>query len=124
MLRFVRGMGLRPLVAGNIKGLHDVHRNPTTQRNFAQRWGQNVNMVTSFADGTKVSFEQAVVANGFGLTVACRGMNGWEHSGHIDELTKRYDIDELSDLGGIVDYVVGASPSPGVFVMATHSDAT
>jgi predicted homoserine dehydrogenase-like protein len=27
-------------------------------------------MVTSFADGTKISFEQAVVANATGMTVA------------------------------------------------------
>ena len=30
-------------------------------------------MVTSFADGTKISFEQAIVANATGMTVARRG---------------------------------------------------
>jgi predicted homoserine dehydrogenase-like protein len=34
-------------------------------------------MVTSFADGTKVSFEQAVVANMTGMTVAKRGCHGY-----------------------------------------------
>ena len=33
-------------------------------------------MVTSFADGTKISFEQAIVANATGMTVAQRGMRG------------------------------------------------
>jgi predicted homoserine dehydrogenase-like protein len=79
-------------------------------------------MVTSFADGTKISFEQAIVANATGMSVARRGMLGYDHHGHVDELTTRYDVDQLRELGGIVDYVVGAKPGPGVFVLATHDD--
>lgn len=122
LYRFVRGLGLTPLVCGNIKGLQDEYRNPTTQKGFAEKWGQNVNMVTSFADGTKISFEQAIVANATGMTVAERGMTGREFDGHVDQLTSFYDVDELSALGGIVDYVVKSKPSPGVFVLARHDD--
>lgn len=122
LIRFVRGLGLEPLVAGNIKGLQDPYRNPTTQQGFAERWGQNVHMVTSFADGTKISFEQAIVANGAGMTVERRGMRGGDHHGHVDELVDRYDVDELRALGGVVDYVVGARPGPGVFVLGAHDD--
>ncbi len=120
--RFVTGIGLRPLVMGNIKGLQDPYRNPTTQESFARRWGQDPAMVTSFADGTKVSFEQAIVANAVGMTVARRGMGGADHAGHIDELTSAYDVDELLALGGVVDYVVGAQPGPGVFCLAAVDD--
>ncbi len=123
LLRFVRGIGLEPLVAGNIKGLQDPYRTPTTQEAFARRWGQSASMVTSFADGTKISFEQAIVANAFGFTIARRGMNGFEHREHIDTAVRRYQVEELRRLGGIVDYVVGAAPAPGVFVFATHDDA-
>ncbi|MEN6453192.1 MAG: Gfo/Idh/MocA family oxidoreductase, partial [Prolixibacteraceae bacterium] len=63
LYRFVRGIGVKPVLCGNIKGLHDPYRNPETQKSFAKRWGQNAAMVTSFADGTKISFEQAIVAN-------------------------------------------------------------
>jgi predicted homoserine dehydrogenase-like protein len=122
LYRFVRSIGLDPLVCGNIKGLQDPHRNPTTQEGFARRWGQNPYMVTSFADGTKISFEQAIVANATGMTIAKRGMQGWEHDGHIDDLTKRYNVEQLKALGGVVDYVVGSKPGPGVFVFATHND--
>lgn len=120
--RFVRQLGCTPLVLGNIKGFHDRYRTPTTQESFARRWGQNPYMVTSFADGTKISIEQATVANATGMTVAQRGMLGWEHTGHVDELTTRYDISMLRDLGGIADYVIGAKPSPGVFCMAAQDD--
>lgn len=122
LVRFVRGLGLTPLVCGNIKGLQDEHRTPTTQAGFAAKWGQDPYMVTSFADGTKVSFEQAIVANATGMTVERQGMRGAEHRGHIDELTTMYDVDELKQAGGYVDYVVGSRPGPGVFVLATHDD--
>ncbi|MCR2802126.1 SAF domain-containing protein [Microbacterium sp. zg-Y818] len=122
LVRFVRGLGLRPLVCGNIKGLQDEYRTPTTQAGFAAKWGQDPYMVTSFADGTKVSFEQAIVANATGMTVERRGMRGADHHGHVDELTGAYDVEDLERRGGVVDYVVGAQPGPGVFVLATHDD--
>src|SRR5690554_464897 len=36
LYRFVKGIGVRPVLCGNIKGLHDPYRNPTTQAGFAQ----------------------------------------------------------------------------------------
>ncbi|MEA5616711.1 Gfo/Idh/MocA family oxidoreductase [Cronbergia sp. UHCC 0137] len=122
LYRFVKSIGLTPLLCGNIKGLQDPYRNPTTQEGFARRWGQKAHMVTSFADGTKISFEQAIVANATGMKVAKRGMLGYNFTGHVDEMTKMYDVEQLKELGGIVDYVVGAKPSPGVYVFATHDD--
>lgn len=122
LYRYVKSIGFTPLLCGNIKGLQDPYRNPTTQEGFAQRWGQKAHMVTSFADGSKISFEQAIVANATGMKVAKRGMLGYDVSGHIDEMTKLYDVDQLKELGGIVDYVVGAKPGPGVFVYATQDD--
>ncbi len=120
--RFVTGLGLTPRVLGNIKGLQDPYRTPTTQQGFAEKWGQNPWMVTSFADGSKVNFEQAIVANATGFKVAKRGMLQYDHRGHVDELTSRYDLDQLRELGGIVEYVVGSLPSPGVFCLAEHPD--
>ncbi|MGB7447691.1 MAG: Gfo/Idh/MocA family oxidoreductase [Ornithinimicrobium sp.] len=122
LIRFVRGLGLRPLVAGNIKGLQDPYRNPTTQEGFAKQWGQDAHMVTSFADGTKVSVEQALVANAAGFSVHQRGMLQRDHRGHVDELTQMYDLEELHELGGAVDYVVGSQPGPGIYVLAEHDD--
>lgn len=122
VFRMVKGLGLQPLLCGNIKGLQDFYRNPTTQANFAAQWKQSPNMVTSFADGTKISFEQACVANATGMGVAKRGMYGYNYTGHIDEMVNMYDVEELKRLGGIVDYVVGPKPAPGVFVFATTDD--
>jgi len=124
LYRFVRGIGVQPVLCGNIKGLHDPYRNPTTQEGFARKWGQNPAMVTSFADGTKISFEQAVVANATGMRVAKRGMHGptVATGTPIEEVGQLFPIDDLLDGPGIVDYVVGAAPGPGVFVLGTHDD--
>ena len=124
LIRWLRSLGMTPLVVGNIKGLHDPYRTPQTQAAFAAEWGQNVHMVTSFADGTKISFEQAIVANAAGLTIAARGMGGAVHRDHVDTLVDAYDIDALRAAGGIVDYVVGAQPAPGVFVLAEQADSS
>jgi predicted homoserine dehydrogenase-like protein len=123
LYRFVTGLGVSPVLCGNIKGLHDPYRNPTTQAGFAKQWGQNPYMVTSFADGTKISFEQAIVANATGMRVAKRGMFGpTVPSGTpLQEVASGlYPLDALLDGPGVVDYVVGAVPGPGVFVLGTH----
>lgn len=124
LYREVKGLGLKPVLCGNIKGLHDPYRNPTTQEGFAKKWGQNPYMVTSFADGTKISFEQAIIANGTGMRVAKRGMHGFEmeRGTPISEAANLYPLEELIEGPGIVDYVVGAMPAPGVFVFGTHEN--
>jgi len=122
LYRFVKGMGVKPVLCGNIKGLQDPYRNPTTQEGFAKQWGQKAHMVTSFADGTKISFEQAIVANGTGMNVAKRGMHGptVESGTPLKEVVDLYPQEDLLSGNGIVDYVVGAEPGPGVFVLGTH----
>jgi len=122
LYRWVKGLGLIPRVMGNIKGLQDPYRNPTTQKGFAEKWGQNPAMVTSFADGSKISFEQAIVANATGFVVRSRGMSrGSDYKEDVMRIGKLYDIEELRRLGGIVDYVVG-TPLTKVFCLAEHSD--
>jgi predicted homoserine dehydrogenase-like protein len=122
LYRWVKGLGLTPRVMGNVKGLQDPYRNPTTQRGFAEQWGQNPAMVTSFADGSKISFEQAVVANATGFQVKSRGMSrGVEYRGDVMKIGSLYDIDEVRGYGGIIDYVVGA-PLTKVYCLAEHPD--
>lgn len=123
LYRFVKGMGFDPQLCGNIKGLQDHYRTPATQAGFAKQWNMSPEMVTSFADGTKISFEQACIANATNMKVAVRGMYGYNSTEHIDNLTHLYDIDQLRELGGIVDYVVGPKPSPGVFIYASINDS-
>ena len=97
LFRWVKGLGLIPRVIGNVKGLQDPYRNPTTQQGWAERWGQNAAMVTSFADGSKISFEQSIVANATGFKVRSRGMSrGLKYDGSIMDIHKLYDLDEVA----------------------------
>ncbi|MFW5758919.1 MAG: NAD(P)H-dependent oxidoreductase, partial [Bacteroidota bacterium] len=122
LYRYVRMMGFKPMVCGNIKGMQDRYRTPDTQKAFAAKWGMNPCMATNFADGTKLSFEQSCVANATGMGIAKRGMIGPESVEHIDKLTHLFDFEQLKSSAGIVDYIVGAQPSPGVFVFASCED--
>ncbi len=89
-------MGLTPRVIGNVKGLQDAYRNPTTQKGYADSWGQNPAMVTSFADGSKISFEQAIVANATGFVVRSRGMSrGIKYNDDVMKIGKLYDLEEF-----------------------------
>ena len=125
LYRWVKGLGLTPRVIGNVKGLQDPYRNPTTQKGFAERWKQNPAMVTSFADGTKISCEQAIVANATGFKVKSRGMSrGLEYRGDIMQIGKIYDIEELRQLGGIIDYVVGYAADQGLCSCRTSGPKT
>jgi predicted homoserine dehydrogenase-like protein len=126
LYRFVKGIGVKPVLCGNIKGLHDPYRNPTTQEGFARKWGQKPHMVTSFADGSKISFEQAIVASATGMRVAQRGMFGptVPTGTPIQETVDLYPLETLTEGPGIVDYIVGAVPSPGVFVLGMHDHPT
>ncbi len=122
LYRMVAGMGFEPLMCGNIKGMLDYYRTPATQAAFAAAAGLSATMATSFADGTKVSMEQAVVANATGMRVAQRGMLGREHRGHLDGFKELFDVAELRRWGGIVEFALGVEPGPGVFVLAAATD--
>lgn len=115
LYRFVKAIGCKPVLAGNIKGLHDPYRTPETQKGYAAKYHQKPRMVTSFADGTKISMEMATVANGTGFRVGKRGMYGYRCA-HVKDAVALFPVDQLLD-GGLVDYIVGAEPAPGVFVL-------
>lgn len=119
LYRYVQSLGFRPVMCGNIKTLQDCRRTPATQLDFATRHWQRPKFITSFADGTKISQEMASIANGTGFGVTVRGMQG-PRCDHVDNAWKLFDHDRLLN-GGLVDYILGAQPSFGVFVLG-YSD--
>lgn len=116
LIRYVRSIGYAPVLAGNMKGFYDPYRNPDTQRAFAESVGQRPRMITSFADGTKLSIESTLLANAAGLRVRRRGMEG-HRIGHVRELLDVLDPATFAS-GGFVDFTLGADPGTGAFVVA------
>jgi predicted homoserine dehydrogenase-like protein len=120
LFRYLRSLGLRPVAAGNIKGMVDHYRTPETQRAFAEKYDQDVRKVTSFADATKLSMETTVLANATGFHVGRRGMYG-PACEHVREMAHLLPADQM--LGtGLVDYALGAAPGTGAFVIV-HEDS-
>ncbi len=115
LVRYTRSIGLRPVAAGNLKGMIDPYRNPETQAAFAREHGQNPRIVTSFADGTKLSMELAILANATGFKVGQPGMYGPECK-HVQEIADLLPSNEMLK-HGLVDYALGAAPHTGAFVV-------
>lgn len=115
LFRYVQSVGLKPVAAGNIKGMVDHYRNPDTQKAFAAQHDQDVRKVTSFADATKLSMETTVLANATGFGVGKRGMFG-PACGYVRDLARLLPAEAML-AGGIVDYSVGAMPMTGGFVV-------
>ncbi len=120
LLRWVRSIGFNPVLGGNIKGMLDHYRTPETQAAFAKANGQTRRMVTHFADGTKVAMEQAVVSNATGFKAGKRGMYG-PACDHVDESINLFPEEQMLD-GGLSDYILGAEPGPGVFVIGYNDN--
>jgi predicted homoserine dehydrogenase-like protein len=115
LFRFVNSMGYKPVLMGQIKGFLNRYRNPETQREFAEKHKQKAAMVASFADGSKLAIESAIMGNATGLVPGVRGMRG-ETCGHVRDLLKSYKPEDFA-AGGQIDFVLGAEPHTGAFVM-------
>ena len=120
LFRYVKAIGCKPVLAGNMKGLQDPYRTPETQKGYAEKYKQKPQMVTSFADGTKISMEMAVVANATGLKAGKRGMYG-PRCEHVNDAVNLFPMDQMLN-GGLVDYILGAEPAPGIFVLGYNEN--
>ncbi len=120
LARHVRTMGLEVVGAGNLKGFYDPHRTPETQKAFAEANNQKPHMMTSFVDGTKLSMELTVTANALGFGVGKRGMYG-PACDDVRTCLQHFPENAFQPGKGIVDYLLGASPYTGAFVIG-HTD--
>lgn len=115
LLRYLRSVGLRPVAAGNLKGMVDHYRTPETQRNFALKYELDPKKVTSFADATKLSMETTVLSNATGFQPGRRGMYG-PACEHVRQMADLLPADQMLETG-LVDYALGADPHTGAFVI-------
>ena len=113
--------GSRPILAGNIKSLLDHYRTPETQKAFAEAVFQRPKMITSFADGTKIAAEMAIVGQRDRLRRQ-RPRHGRPGVRARRGGRRRSSTSRRSSSGPIVDYILGAEPSFGVFVLGYSED--
>jgi len=116
--------GFEPVMLGNIKGFYDRYTNPTKIAPEADKRNLDHKMCASYTDGSKLSVEMASLANATNARVHCPGMLG-PRMNSIYEIFNHFDFDALWKSGDppLVDYVVGAKPSGGVFTIGYTEDA-
>ncbi len=115
LFRIVRSMGCEPVLVGQLKGFLNRYRNPETQREFAATHDVNAAIVASFADGSKLNLEAAIMGNATGFVPAVRGMHGHAVP-DVKDLIGKFTMDDFEGRG-LVEYALGAAPHTGAFVM-------
>lgn len=114
--------GFKLVMAGNIKGFLDRYSNPTKIIPEADKRRLDYKMATAYTDGTKLCVEMALVANAYGLSVSVPGMKG-PSAKHVHDVFQLFDFDVLwQNERPFVDYILGAEPNGGVFVIGYCRD--
>ncbi len=114
--------GLDIVMAGNIKNFMDRYTDPVKIAPEADKRTLDHKMCSSYTDGTKLCVEMAVLANAINGKAAVPGMYGHRMK-HVNEIFNYVNFDEVWDREHpLVDYVLGAEPKGGVFVVAHTSD--
>ncbi|MFQ5460772.1 MAG: homoserine dehydrogenase, partial [Anaerolineae bacterium] len=116
------GSSFRVVMAGNIKGF--LNRYATAESLDYEARIRNLNPVQccAYTDGTKLGVEMALVAGATGLAPWVPGMEG-PRAEHVLEVFHLFDFDRYGP-DGVVDYILGAQPGGGVFVVGYCEDPT
>lgn len=118
----IRLWGFSLVMAGNIKGYLDRYVDPASIAPEADKRRLDHKMCASYTDGTKLGVEMAVVANAFGMRVDVPGMHG-PRVADVHDVFRHFDLEALwSDRRPVVDYILSAKPTGGVFVIGHTED--
>ena len=112
--------GFRPVMAGNIKGF--LNRYATASSLIEEARIRNLNPIqcAAYTDGTKLNIEMALVASATGMMPFCRGMEG-PVAEEVTQVFEKFDFTRY-DERGVVDYILGARPGGGVYVVGYCDD--
>lgn len=112
--------GFKTIMAGNMKRYLDRHATQQKMKPWADDKGLAVRQTVSFTDGTKQAIEMTLVANYFGMSLFESGMKG-PRVESFDQVLNVFNWDEVPP-EGVVDYMIGKTLFPGVFIVAEHED--
>jgi predicted homoserine dehydrogenase-like protein len=123
LYRHVKSLGIEPVFCGSIDGEQSSCENPASMEEMSLRFGQNAQVASSFADGSKSCFEQAMLANATGM---CLSEPEYVTAGSPRVITssgvRLLGTEERFNFPNIVDEVLAADADPGVFILATTDD--
>lgn len=122
LYRYVTLIGLDIIAAGKFKKYHNPFATPASVKPWSDKYDHNPFKIASFADGSKMSIEMALVANATGLVPEIRGMHC--PSASLDTVARILSLKKqggILDSTGVVEVVRGVEPSGGVFIIASTS---
>jgi predicted homoserine dehydrogenase-like protein len=117
----VHNMGFEIVMAGNNTGFLDPYANPESIKEEAEKRRLSTRQCSAFTDGTKLAMEMALVANTLNLDILQEGMTG-PRIKNLQDVLKVFDLGKARELGGVVDYILGAEPGGSVFVIGYSND--
>ena len=125
MIEEIELWAFRIVMAGNIKGF--LRRDATAESLAHEAAIRNLDpvMCCAYTDGSKLNVEMALVANATGLVPFVPGMEG-PPAADVREVLGLFDWSRYDDLPGgatgVVDYILGAEPGGGVYVVGFCDD--
>jgi predicted homoserine dehydrogenase-like protein len=119
MIEEIEMWAFRIVMAGNIKGFLDRYATADALRHEAEIRNLNPIQCCAYTDGTKLGVEMALVSNATGLVPWVPGMEG-PRARDVHDVFGLFDFDRYGETG-VVDYILGAEPGGGVYVVG-HCD--
>lgn len=119
MIDEIRLWGFRIAMAGNIKGFLDRYATAESLAHEAAIRNLNPVQCCAYTDGTKLGVEMALISNAKGLRPWVPGMEG-PAAANVQDVFQHFDFTRYGEQG-VVDYILGAEPGGGVFVVG-HCD--
>lgn len=112
--------GMKVVQVGNIKGF--LNRYATASDLLAEASKRRLDPIQccAYTDGSKLNIEMAVLANAYGYRPSCEGMTG-PRAERVEDVLGLFDFASC-DSRGEVDYILGAEPGGGVYLVVSCED--
>lgn len=116
MIEEIQLWGFDIVQAGNIKGFLNPYAKASELIEEAQKRNLNPMQCCAYTDGTKLNIEMALLSNAFGYLPTKVGMEGPKIN-DVKHVLEAFDFSKAPEQGS-VDYILGAEPGGGVYVVA------
>ncbi len=114
----ILAMGFQLRMFGNNKGYLNKYAHYELMKPFAKQHHINTSECVKMTDGSKIAVEMALLANAFNAPPLMRGMEGPKLK-HVIQVLDRFDFGYA---GCAVEYILGAKPGGGVFLIVETYD--
>ena len=120
MMEEIEMWGFDIVQAGNIKGFLNRYATPESLAHEAEIRKLSLDQCCAYTDGSKLNIEMAIIGNEYNLTPFISGMEG-PQCATIEQAISLFDFDAYGGKGR-VDYILGAKPGGGVYVVGKCDD--